>query len=68
VYAHKIFKTLVLHIRKIMDSGLGPGSDCHVRINQKLKHSNSPVYMFLLMWDAQINTCFLNLPVNFCFC
>lgn len=50
--------TLVLHIRKIMDSGLGPGSDCHVPIKQKLKYSNSPVYVFLLMWDAQINTCF----------
>ena len=63
--------TLVLHIRKIMDSGLGPGSDCHVPIKQKLKYSNSPVYVFLLMWGAQINTVpvfFLNLPVNFCLC
>jgi len=60
--------TLVLHIRKIMDSGLGPGSDCHVPIKQKLKYSNSPGYMSLLMWDTQINTCFLNLPVSCCLC
>lgn len=60
--------TLVLPIRKIMDSGLGPGSDCHVPIKQKLKYSNSPVYMFLLVWDAEMNTCILNLPVNFCLC
>lgn len=60
--------TFVLHIRKIMDSGLGPGSDCHVPIKQKLKYSNSPVYMFLRMWDAQFNTCFLNLLANFYLC
>lgn len=61
--------TILLHIRKIMDLGFGPGSDCHVPIKQKSKYSNSPVYMFLLMWDAQINTCFfLNLLTNFCLC